>query len=120
MVGLTAIVGFLATGGRKCPERADPLPALWELMVRLVLALAPAGVGFCCGIVGDLCSAGGLPPLPCARQCKLLGLKQFLHSPGFHTCSVKVLQADMAAGPVRQRAESVDRKPLHEATGYSN
>lgn len=49
MVGLTAIVGFLATGGRTCPVRgAEPQPALWELMVKLVLALAPAGGGFCC------------------------------------------------------------------------
>lgn len=35
-------------------------------------------------------------PLP-VGPWRLLGLKQFLHSPGFHTCSVKVLQADMAA-----------------------
>lgn len=45
MVGLTAMVGFLATGGRKFAERAVPLPALWELELRLGLALVPQGGG---------------------------------------------------------------------------
>lgn len=37
IVGFTAMVGFLATGGRKCPDLTDPLPAL------CVLVLAPPG-----------------------------------------------------------------------------
>lgn len=48
---------------------------------------------------------------PSGRRCRLLGLKQFLHSPGFHTCSVNVLQADMSA--VLTAAHSVHRKALH-------
>lgn len=62
IVGLTAIVGFLATGGRKCPERAEALPGLCGLWVRLGLALAPAGGGFCCWAEGGLCSDRGFPP----------------------------------------------------------
>lgn len=77
MVGFTAIVGFLATGGRK-------LPLLLPRWLWLWFALAfrfPCESGF-------FSATGG-------NWCKLLGLKQFLHSPGFQTCSVKVLQADI-------------------------
>lgn len=38
MVGFTAIVGFLATGGRKCPDLADP-----ALVLCVLTLAAPAG-----------------------------------------------------------------------------
>ena len=108
IVGLTAMVGFLATGGR-----AELLPPLCEVLVRFALGPAPARGWFCCWESDGRCSVWVfLRPLS-GKQWRLLGLKQFLHSPGFHTCSVKVLQADMAAGPEGQPAGSVDRKALH-------
>ena len=51
------------------------------LLLWLALVLLP-------WVMGAFSGSGG-------SWCKLLGLKQFLHSPGFQTCSVKVLQADI-------------------------
>lgn len=65
IVGFTAMVGFLATGGRKCPVLADPLPCL---CVVPVLALAPAGGWLCCWVPEDLGSGADLAPLLWLRQ----------------------------------------------------
>lgn len=81
IVGFTAIVGLLYDKGTVTPASSSPP----ELVFRQ--------------------TAGKLPPRPATDLCALSGWKQFLHEPGFHTCSAKSLHADIFGLLQRDRSE---------------